>query len=353
MTPQLLHLEACSLLERKISGFFVSSPGTLEDSSPLSRPVCALETSISSWAPRGSPKLPDSERWTLIPDFPGSAKVARGPRPHVKHAVYARLGATTFVPSVATVRYRGWTVSIQKLHHEQHHEQHRKLWLECGLFVIVQRLETKTMFHRPSLESANSEILLRLSQITSMLEDIKQDNDSTISSSRSLKGAFLELSMPHSSPPADSVQGKHTLRGNDAEEQAYGHDPLTLYAANSPEYMLRWPIFSKVVTDAEKHTRSFLLDSLDNQDQSKFPPLRQAGTGSLLDNIQILVRKYLHLVHRRNPVVDAEKLKRYAREVTVQGLGWDGPSCQVVRSIHANRQLASHANCATSYLHAL
>ncbi|KAJ5297177.1 uncharacterized protein N7443_008070 [Penicillium atrosanguineum] len=192
----------------------------------------------------------------------------------------------------------------------------------------------------PSLKSANSEILQRLSHITSMLEDIKQDNESITSSNRSIRGSCVEVAMPHSSPHADSVQGKHTLRGNDAKEQAYRHDPLTLYAANSPEYMLRWPIFNRVVTDAEKHIRSFLLDSLDSQAQSRIPPLRQASTGSFLDNIQMFVRKYLHLVHRRNPVVDAEQLERYAREVTVQGLGWDGPSCQVL--------LACALGCCTS-----
>lgn len=169
-----------------------------------------------------------------------------------------------------------------------------------------------------------------------MLEDIKQDNDSTISSHRYLKGSFDELTMPHLSPlmTPGSLAGNYSLRRSDAaEERAPEHDPLTLYAANSPEYMLRWPIFNRVITDAEKHIRSFLLDSLDNQAQSSIPPPRQAGIGSLLDDIQLLVRKYLHLVHRRNPVVDAEKLERYAREVTVQGLGWDGPSCQVVRAI--------------------
>ncbi|KAJ5668542.1 uncharacterized protein N7477_007112 [Penicillium maclennaniae] len=193
--------------------------------------------------------------------------------------------------------------------------------------------------HLPGLESANAEILQRLHQITSMLEEIKQDNESTISSSRSLQGSFFDSTMPHSSPVADSVQGKQTLRGHNAE-QVYSHDPLTLYAANSPECMLRWPVFQMVVTDAEKHIRSFLLDSLDSQAQSKFSLLRPAGTGSFLEDIQILVRKYLHLVHRRNPVVDAEKLERYAREVTVQGLGWDGPSCQVL--------LACALGCCTS-----
>lgn len=135
-----------------------------------------------------------------------------------------------------------------------------------------------------------------------------------------------------SSPWSDPLSGSQFRdNGPTVDDRACEHDPLTLYAANSPEYMLRWPIFNKVITDAEKNIRSFLLDSLDNQSPSSMPPPRQMGIGSLLDDIQHLCRKYLRLVHRRNPVVDIEKLERYAREVTVQGLGWDGPSCQVVR----------------------
>lgn len=134
------------------------------------------------------------------------------------------------------------------------------------------------------------------------------------------------------SPLTDTLSGSQFRdTGPTIDDRACEHDPLALYAANSPEYMLRWPIFNKVITDAEKHIRSFLLDSLDNQSQSSMPPPRQTGIGPLLDDMQELCRKYLRLVHRRNPVVDIEKLERYALEVTVQGLGWDGPSCQVVR----------------------
>lgn len=191
----------------------------------------------------------------------------------------------------------------------------------------------KCSFSRPNLETANTEILQRLSHITSMLEDLK-DGASTISTSLSLRGSFSEMTVQHSSPLTDPVSGSNlNLSGSSAgvEDRAYDHDPLTLYAANSPEYMLRWPIYRKIITDAEKHIRSFLLDSLDNQPASGIPPPRQAGIGSF-DEIQNLCRKYVRLVHRRNPVVDVEKLERYAREITVQGLGWDGPSCQVVRS---------------------
>lgn len=137
----------------------------------------------------------------------------------------------------------------------------------------------------------------------------------------------------NNSPREDLLSASNNLHGSSSglEHRTDDHDPLKLYAANSPEYMLRWPIFNKVITDSERHIRSFLLDSLDSQPQSGVLPPRQTGIGLLLDDIPDLCDKYLKFIHRRNPIVDRAKLEKYAREVTVQGLGWDGQSCQVVR----------------------
>ncbi|KAJ5111517.1 hypothetical protein N7532_002052 [Penicillium argentinense] len=183
-----------------------------------------------------------------------------------------------------------------------------------------------------NFESANHEILQRLGQIASLLEDLKQDSGSSSLSGRSARGSLLELATgtQNSSPLADPFASRnHPGSATSIEDRADDHDPLTLYAANSPEYMLRWPIFNRVIPESERHVRSFLLDSLDNQPHVLSPP-RQAEVGSSLDDIQHLCRKYIVLIHRRNPVVEAETLERYARQVTLQGLGWDGPSCQVL-----------------------
>ncbi|KAJ5396948.1 hypothetical protein N7509_005061 [Penicillium cosmopolitanum] len=189
--------------------------------------------------------------------------------------------------------------------------------VEC-IFPETSSHPTQTNF-----ETSNHEILQRLGHITSLLEDIKQGGGA--------RGSFFGVAVQNSSPLTDASPG-HNNRGDTAaiEDRAGDHDPLTLYAANSAEYMLRWPIYNNVITDAEKNIRSFLLDSLENQSEPPIPPPRTLGVGSFLDDIQHLCRKYIRLVHRRNPIVDVEKLERYAREVTIQGLGWDGPSCQVL-----------------------
>ncbi|KAJ5377230.1 uncharacterized protein N7496_004639 [Penicillium cataractarum] len=182
-----------------------------------------------------------------------------------------------------------------------------------------------------SSDSTNNEILSQLSHLTSLIEEMKQDRGSTIFSTRSLRSSFFDMGMhSNNSPRDDLLSGSNNLHGSSSglEDRPGDHDPMALYAANSAEYMLRWPVFNKVITESERHIRSFLLDSLDSQPQSGIPP-RQIGIG-LLDDIQCLCKKYLRLIHRRNPVLDREKLEHYAREVTVQGPGWDGQSCQVL-----------------------
>ncbi|KAJ6114414.1 hypothetical protein N7486_000192 [Penicillium sp. IBT 16267x] len=197
--------------------------------------------------------------------------------------------------------------------------------------------------HRSGYESSNQEVLQQLKHISSLLEDIKNDSSSADSSTRSLRSSLPELTTQNPSPLTDmgfpGIRNSHGGSSN-GDYRACEHDPDLLYAASSAELMLRWPIYDRVTTDAEKHIRSFLLDALDAHSQSGIPPLQQLGIGPLVDDIQHLCRKYLQLVHRRNPVVDIDKLKRYAREVSIQGLGWDSPACLVL--------LACALACSTS-----
>ncbi|KAJ6018681.1 hypothetical protein N7522_000748 [Penicillium canescens] len=179
---------------------------------------------------------------------------------------------------------------------------------------------------------SNQEVLSRLNHIAGLLEEIKSEGGSIISSSRSLKESFFELAIQNTSPLTESLSGSNLHSSTTApsiEDRGPDHDPRILYIASSGEHMLRWPIYNRVITEAEKHIRSFLLDSLDSQPPS-IPPPRQVGIGHFVDEIPRLCKKYFMICHRRNPIVDLDMLERYAKEVTVQGLGWDGPSCQVL-----------------------
>lgn len=316
--------------------------------SPEYSPKALLKLSLVIYDPHLSPssprRLPDVPRvasivspkencchkaWTWIQSSPGSARVGRALRQLVKPAACARPDVTMQDPSAATVPYRELSASSPRPRLSQPSESSSMLNLSFVTRLFTPLLTTSRC--RASFESSTSEILQQLGHITSLLEDIKQGGGSALSSNLSTRGSLFELTVQNSSPLTDPFPG-HSNRGDTAaiEDRVGDHDPLALYAANSAEHMLRWPIYNKIITDAEKNIRSFLLDSMENQSEPPIPPPRALGVDSFLDDIQHLCRKYVQLVHRRNPIVDAEILERYAREVTIQGLGWDGPSCQVV-----------------------
>ncbi|KAJ5818086.1 hypothetical protein N7474_003677 [Penicillium riverlandense] len=192
--------------------------------------------------------------------------------------------------------------------------------------------ETSPRPPQTGFDSSSHEILQRLGHITALLEDIRQEGSSgsTVFSNRSLKDSLLDMTLRNASPLTDPLSGSN-IHGSSStgieEERGSDHDPLLHYTANAPEYMLRWPIFNKVTTESERHVRSFLLDSLDNQPQLDN---QSSSVGVIQDDIIRLCQEYLNLNHRRNPILDAEKLMQYAGEVVEQGIGWDGPSCQVL-----------------------
>ncbi|KAJ5769506.1 hypothetical protein N7520_004065 [Penicillium odoratum] len=173
--------------------------------------------------------------------------------------------------------------------------------------------ETSPLPSQSGYDASNQEILQQLNHISSLLEDLKNDSSSAGSSTRSLHSSLLELATQNPSPLTDIGLGISNLRGgsSNGDYRACEHDPDLLFAASSAELMLRWPIYDKVVTSAEKNIRSVLLDSLDSRSQSGISPAQQ-------------------LLHRRNPVIDRNIFERYVRELTVHGLSWDGPSCQVL-----------------------
>ncbi|KAJ5917951.1 hypothetical protein N7454_010326 [Penicillium verhagenii] len=199
---------------------------------------------------------------------------------------------------------------------------------------------------RSGYDTSNQEILQQLSHISSLLEDIKQGNSLSGSSTRSLRSTLLELTTQNTSPLTDITfpGNTHAQAGSsNGDDRTCEHDADLLYVASSAELMLRWPVYERIVTDAEKNIRSFLLDSLDAHAQSAAPLPQQVGDGHLVAGIQHLCRKYIMLVHRRNPVLDIEKLERYARDVSIQGLQWNSQSCLVLLA-------CALACCTTSFI---
>lgn len=114
----------------------------------------------------------------------------------------------------------------------------------------------------------------------------------------------------------------------------------------SCEAILRWPALRDLLLPEEQTIQSFVLDSdldfdevfLPKTDRAQ-PPLPKFQSPSDPDSrrrniseveIVPLVDKFLMEVHVRNPILDEEELRRHARDVAENGMGWDGKTCLVV-----------------------
>src|ERR1700721_4603871 len=60
---------------------------------------------------------------------------------------------------------------------------------------------------------------------------------------------------------------------------------------------------------------------------------RRGGVSSNLEEgtVQNLVQLFLMHVHVKNPILEVETLRSYARQIDEDGPSWDGKSCLVVR----------------------
>ncbi|KAI1372746.1 hypothetical protein F4677DRAFT_456315 [Hypoxylon crocopeplum] len=90
------------------------------------------------------------------------------------------------------------------------------------------------------------------------------------------------------------------------------------------ESILRWPMLHDF--SIGEQVTSFPLQAAANElstEQRRQLPLDQ-------DSIWPLCQRFLVLIHVKNPVLDVTKFKRYAREASEFGPGWDGPGCLVL-----------------------
>ncbi|KAK1141312.1 hypothetical protein N8T08_009219 [Aspergillus melleus] len=95
----------------------------------------------------------------------------------------------------------------------------------------------------------------------------------------------------------------------------------------APESTLKWPVFKDIVTDSDSSLYSFLLESQKEDNKSVY--VEKVPDRVKDDSVEPCIR-FLSSANRRNPIVDAEQLKRSARKVTEEGPGWDASSCLVL-----------------------
>jgi hypothetical protein len=103
------------------------------------------------------------------------------------------------------------------------------------------------------------------------------------------------------------------------------------------ESILRWPVLHEFLSPDKQLIHSFLLDSVIDSESGRSPDQSADGSehrpgqrGVSESDLVPLCRKFLSVVHVKNPILDTQNLLRYARIAAEDGLAWDAPSCLVV-----------------------
>ncbi|KAH8586028.1 vegetative cell wall protein gp1 [Bisporella sp. PMI_857] len=135
---------------------------------------------------------------------------------------------------------------------------------------------------------------------------------------------------------------------SDFSDHGFGQLEVSVTSATTVahESILGWPVLKDIASI--KGISSFLLQS--NVDASFFSPTGRldfdeaemirdgliasknsmSRQGVIEDDIPLLSRKFLDVIHIRNPLLDTAEFSQYVREISGHGLGWDGRTCLVL-----------------------
>lgn len=142
----------------------------------------------------------------------------------------------------------------------------------------------------------------------------------------------------NASSPHVMLPGAHQT----SSSELYDDEELRIPSARaSADSVLLWPSFE------QRYPANYLVCGLFSQsfhadtrhqglDTSTDYPEKSLDTGKLSigvsveDNVVQLVEAFSILVHPKNPVLNPATLRRYARSIEENGIGWDERSCLVV-----------------------
>ncbi len=106
------------------------------------------------------------------------------------------------------------------------------------------------------------------------------------------------------------------------------------------EDLLEWDIFEGKYHRSETETLIFNPDAIHHSQQGlgssvEADPDRRSTCGwrgVQEEDILRLIQRFLANVHIKNPILNADDIKRMGKDVMEHGLRWDAPSCLVVCS---------------------
>ncbi|KAH6985338.1 hypothetical protein EDB80DRAFT_732121 [Ilyonectria destructans] len=178
-----------------------------------------------------------------------------------------------------------------------------------------------------SYDPASIAILDRLSQVVAELKALKE-HTSTVP--RSVSPAELIMISPHVSQQAQAYS-------NPVGDSETVPDDFTLQpASTSADAILTWPMLAgpfpaTYIADGIFEAEANVETLVDTAFHEVHLAASSSGLSGILENdISKLVRRFLELVHPKNPVLDVGTLWSYAQGIAENGLRWNGASCLVL-----------------------
>ncbi|KAJ2992960.1 hypothetical protein NUW58_g1989 [Xylaria curta] len=198
-----------------------------------------------------------------------------------------------------------------------------------GLECIYEDKFVGTRPHRtlPSQTSVSNDVLLdRIIHLTSLVEDLQdyaksnRNCQKSQSSNRCLQEQPVSQSLYH--------EDADVAIGSAFTDDGFGQLELPQLAiiANSCGPLLQWPILQEIQPRVE--ITSFPLQPIIEDETHHVP----TATASLMreEDFLPLCKKFLVLIHVKNPVLDVPEFKRYARRASEHGPSWDAGGCIVL-----------------------
>lgn len=182
----------------------------------------------------------------------------------------------------------------------------------------------------------NAVLLKRINHLTSIVEDLRGQSATGSSPLQTPYPSIVDSGGgPDQSSASMNNTGKDAAQGSAFTHDGFGRLDVSMLAARTSacESILQWPALQDLYRD-EKIT-SFPLQSVIDCEASNETSSTGASSGRALmqeDDIWPLCRRFLALIHIKNPILDVPQFKRYAREAAECGPGWDGRGCLVVSS---------------------
>lgn len=192
---------------------------------------------------------------------------------------------------------------------------------------------------RSSHPPADNAILTGLNRALALLEDIRRTQINGHASSSSSAQLRDPPASSHVQDHVDPLGSTSATAHSAFTDGGFGRLEVSATAAktSSCESILQWPVVKNYTAcDA---IVSFPLQSIGRkpadfkvadcrQDPATWTSRRAAAINE--NEVYPLCRKFLALIHIKNPVLNVSQLMQSAREVAESGPGWDGQTCLVL-----------------------